>query len=471
MATTGFWPVKGSLKAVIEYADNPDKTIEKKFLDEDLAKVVSYAENDQKTDKKMYVSGIHCSKCHAYEDMLAVQKRFGLRGQNVAYHGYQSFRPDEITPDEAHRIGVQTANKMWGDRYQVLVTTHLNTDSVHNHIVVNAVSFVDGKKFQNHVGDHIELRKISDKLCLEHGLSVLENAPFYGGEKKAYWIHKNGSKTHRDILKEDVEECIKLAATDRHFIELLEERGYEYDYTRHSVRAPSWERGIRLDRMGYSKESIMDRIMKYDHLQKRHRYVNYGSFQPKNYRDYPLLQLERELGFTIEHSKSGVEVAINLVFYIIVELLKLITGEPNREVVKPQPMSPELRMEAARLDELTDQATLLGRYRINTQPELESFITARENQIRVLEKERQHQWNKLKSEKSPERAVEIRERVKDITEQIKPLRKELKTAKNALNRADYLNKLLDVEHRMEQTTLKRETNRHHYRNKDCGRER
>ncbi|MBO4819528.1 MAG: relaxase/mobilization nuclease domain-containing protein, partial [Firmicutes bacterium] len=142
MATTGFWPVKGSLKAVIEYADNPDKTIEKKFLDEDLAKVVSYAENDQKTDKKMYVSGIHCSKCHAYEDMLAVQKRFGLRGQNIAYHGYQSFRPDEITPDEAHRIGVQTANKMWGDRYQVLVTTHLNTDSVHNHIVVNAVSYM-----------------------------------------------------------------------------------------------------------------------------------------------------------------------------------------------------------------------------------------------------------------------------------------------------------------------------------------
>jgi hypothetical protein len=117
MATTGFWPVKGSLKSVVDYAENPDKTTDPRYMDEDLARTIKYAENDQKTDKKMYVSGIHCSKDHAYEDMLAVQKRFGLRGSNVAYHGFQSFAPDEITPDEAHRIGIETAKAMWGDRY------------------------------------------------------------------------------------------------------------------------------------------------------------------------------------------------------------------------------------------------------------------------------------------------------------------------------------------------------------------
>ena len=459
MATTGFWPVKGSLQAVIEYADNPDKTTEKKYLDEDLARVVNYAGNDQKTDRKMYVSGIHCSKDHAYEDMLAVQKRFGLRGSNVAYHGYQSFRPDELTPEEAHRIGIQTANKMWGDRYQVLVTTHLNTDSVHNHIVVNAVSYVDGKKFQNHIGDHIELRKISDRLCLERGLSILENAPFYGGEKKAYWIHKKGQLTHRDILKADIEECIKLAVTDRHFIELLEERGYEYDCSRHSVRAPSWERGVRLDRMGYSKENIWERIISDDHMQKRYRYVKYGQYQPKSYRDYPLLQLERELDFKIDHYRSSAAVAVSLVFYMIVELLRLLTGEQDREIEKPQPMSPELRMEVAKLDELNAQTELLARNHIETLQQLETFIDAKANEIHALEKERQSIYNRLKTAKMPELEAELKTKAKGITERIRPLRKELKTAENALKRSEYLAGLLDTERAMEVEKLTREHSR------------
>lgn len=459
MATTGFWPVKGSLKAVIEYADNPDKTTENKYLDSDLAKVVQYAANDAKTDKKKYVSGIHCTKDHAYEDMLAVQKRFGLRGSNVAYHGFQSFKPDEVTPEEAHQIGIETAQKMWGDRYQVLVTTHLNTDSVHNHIVVNAVSYVDGKKFQNHIGDHIELRKISDRLCLEHGLSILQDAPFYGGEKKAYWIHKNGGKTHRDILKEDIEECIKLAWTDGHFIELMEERGYEYDYTRHSIKAPSWERGIRLDRMGYSRENILDRIMEYDHLQKRHHYVNYGPYQPKSYNDYPLLQLERELGFTIDHSTSGVKVAVSLVFYIVVELLKLMIGEQDRDTYRPQPISPELRLELAKFDELNAQTTLLGRNHIDTLPQLEAFIEEKAAEIQTFEKERQQLYNGLKTAKSHDSEAEIKSKAKDITERIRPLRKDLKTAKRALERSKYLAGLVQAEHNMEVSQLHREQRR------------
>ncbi len=469
MATTGFWPVKGSLKAVIEYADNPDKTTEKKYLDSDLAKVVQYASNDAKTDKKMYVSGIHCTKNHAYEDMLAVQKRFGLRGSNVAYHGFQSFKPDEVSPEEAHQIGIETAQKMWGDRYQVLVTTHLNTNSVHNHIVVNAVSFVDGKKYQNHIGDHIELRKISDRLCLEHGLSILQDAPFYGGEKKAYWIHKNGGKTHRDILKEDIKECIKLSFTYDDFYGHLYERGYEYDYTRHSVKAPGWERAVRLDRMGFSREDLREMILENSPGTIR-SYVQDHSYHPKNYTQYPLLKLEREWEFEMEHSHDIAIIALDLVFLIMLELVKLVTGTPEPGANKPQPLSPELRMEAAKLDELTDQATLLGRYKINTKPELESFITEREDQIRVLKKERQKCWNKLKTEKSPERTVEIKAKAKDIAGQIKPLRKDLKTAKNALDRAESYRKLLQVEHAMEEYSFNREKVRAN-KNRERSRER
>ena len=455
MATTGFWPVKGSLKAVVEYANNPDKTTDPKFLDEDLARTVQYAANDDKTDRQMYVSGINCTRNHAYEDMLAVQKRFGLRGTNVAYHGYQSFRPGEVTPEQAHEIGKETARKMWGDRYQVLVTTHLNTDSLHNHMVVNAVSFVDGKKFQNHIGDHLELRKISDRICLKNRLTVLEDALFYNSEKKAYWIHQKGQKTHRDILKEDIKECIRLSYTFDDFIENLYMHGYEYDYTRHSVRAPSWERGVRLGRIGFAKEDIYEMILANSPRSiQSHRQSS--SYQLKDYQAYPLLKLERQVDFEIEHSKTSYLVMLDIVLYLLIELSKLLLGiaEPiDPSACRPQPLSPEARQACAKLDELTDQATLMAKYNIHTKPDVESFISEKTNQIKTLEKERQQYWNKLKTERSPDRVEEIRSAAKGITECIKPLQKEVKTAKSILQRAESYRKALRVEHAMEEHYL------------------
>ena len=128
MATTGFWPVKGNLKATIDYAENPDKTTDRKFLDDDLYNTLQYAQNDQKTDQKMYVSAINCPPQRAYEAMMDTKRRFGKLGGNVAYHGYQSFQVGEVTPEEAHQIGVETAQKMWGSEYEIVVTAHLNTE-------------------------------------------------------------------------------------------------------------------------------------------------------------------------------------------------------------------------------------------------------------------------------------------------------------------------------------------------------
>ena len=132
MASTGFWPIKSRLKDVID-------------------------------------SAINCPKQRAYQCMMDTKRRFGKLGGNVAYHGYQSFVTGEVTPEEAHQIGMETARRMWGDEYEIVVTTHLNTDNIHNHIVVNSVSFKTGRKFENHIRDHIRLREISDEVCREHG--------------------------------------------------------------------------------------------------------------------------------------------------------------------------------------------------------------------------------------------------------------------------------------------------------------
>lgn len=112
MAVTGFWPVYGNLKATLDYADNPDKTTSKEYLDKDLYSALRYAENDNKTDRRVFVGGINCSKQNAYTEMIAVQRRFGMKGKVVAYHGIQSFKADEVTPEEAFEIGKETARRI-----------------------------------------------------------------------------------------------------------------------------------------------------------------------------------------------------------------------------------------------------------------------------------------------------------------------------------------------------------------------
>ena len=226
MATTGFWPVKGHLRDVLVYADNPDKTTDPAYVDEDLRQALQYAAADRKTDRQMYVSALNCPKQQMYEWMKSTKKRFGKSGGNVAYHGYQSFREGEVTPEEAHTIGLETARRMWGDNYEVLVTTHLNTDNVHNHFVVNSVSFRDGRKYENHQRDHYRLREISDAICREHGLSVIEK-PSRRSESFAEWkLHQNGQCTLKDILRMDMQEAISKAIDVDNFYDLMEAKGY-----------------------------------------------------------------------------------------------------------------------------------------------------------------------------------------------------------------------------------------------------
>ena len=141
MAVTKIWTIKDSLQRVLDYAANPDKTEY-----DALAKTLHYAENDAKTklnESAQLVTGIHCRADHAWEDMRAVQERFGKTDGVVALHAYQSFREGEVTPEPCHEIGMALARKVWGRRFQVLVATHMNTDNLHNHFVINSVSYLD----------------------------------------------------------------------------------------------------------------------------------------------------------------------------------------------------------------------------------------------------------------------------------------------------------------------------------------
>ena len=165
MATTSLWRVMGQLDRTIRYAMNPEKT-------EELENVMDYVMNQDKTEDDIsmarYVTGLNCDPDIAHMEMMAVKQRFGKLGGTVAYHGYQSFAKGEVTPAQAHAIGVKLAEQLWGDRHQVVVTTHLDKDShLHSHFVVNTVSFVDGRKYHRSKKDYKKMQQISDDLCRE----------------------------------------------------------------------------------------------------------------------------------------------------------------------------------------------------------------------------------------------------------------------------------------------------------------
>ena len=449
MATTGFWPVKSRLKEVIDYADNPDKTTEREYLDDDLAAALAYAENDNKTDRKMFVTGINCLTEKAYEQMSATKQRYGKFSGNVAYHGFQSFRTDEVTPKEAHQIGLETARAMWGSEYEIVVTTHLNTDNIHNHMVVNSVSFRTGRKFENHISDHHHFREISDEICREYGKSVLEHSDFYGGEKGAYWLHKSGKQTHRDMLKADIEECLKYSGTAQDFISRLKSLGYKFErtgeqYKHLTVIAPGWKRPIRIDSLGYTADVINARLDEnqgnwdFYLIQREHR-----PYKPKV---LPLESVLKDLAFEVEHSYDTATILVDALFLIVIMIADLIS-----ELADVMVLSPELRFEMKDVQNYVSDYEFLRNNDIHTIPQLEQHSEEVKEQISSLEADRQKISNRIRRAKTPEETAKLKTRRKEITKQITPLRKKLKQAQRILDKSPHLYELLQTEHRLEKT--------------------
>ena len=441
MATTGFWPVKGRLKEVIEYANNPDKTTAKEYLDEDLYAAIRYVENDDKTDQTMFVSGINCSKHNVYNEMIAVKRRFGERGKNIAYHGYQSFAAGEVTPDEAHQIGLETARQMWGARYQVVVTTHLNTDNIHNHFVINSVSFVDGKKFRNGIGDRLELRKISDAICSARNKSVIQSHKFYSN-KKEYWIRNSGKLTHRDMLRRDVDEALSKCCTFREFEYYLKCLGYRFErdfrYEHPSVIADGWKRAVRISGLGekYSWEVMRQKLVANQRLPEL-----YVLITPK-WKRAPLLNFEHYL------RQAQRKDTVTLLFELFIEILKLCTGS-NIQEADNRPLSPLMRAEVQKLDKYIEEYKLLCDNHIESPKELLSFQKNLSSRISELEQERYALRLKLRRVKTPEEDAALKEQAKEITARITPLRKELIVALRIEEHIPKIHELLEQERNIE----------------------
>lgn len=150
MAMTKIWDVKNHLNRVIDYAANLEKTDSHNDIDykfNGLSQSISYTTQDMKTEKQLYVTGLNTTLSTALEDIVLTKKTYQKEDGILAYHAYQSFKPGEVDAETAHQIGIELAKILWGDRFEVLVSTHLDKQHFHNHFVINSVSFRDGKRY------------------------------------------------------------------------------------------------------------------------------------------------------------------------------------------------------------------------------------------------------------------------------------------------------------------------------------
>lgn len=259
MAVVKVYAVHNNLRRSIDYAANDEKT--------SLAGIIEYAANPAKTEQRLFESAVNCSSVeNAYNEMIATKKKFAKTDKVLAFHYIQSFKPNEVTPELAHEIGVKFAKECFGDKFEAVIGTHLDRAHLHNHIVVNSVSFVDGMKLRSTPNSYYNvIRKVSDRLCLDNGLSVIEN-PQSCGMHYAEWKALNeGKPTIRGQMRIELDEIISRSKTMIQFFELLRKNGYQIRNGSRkyiSVKPPYAKGYIRLKSLGddYTEEAIHERI-------------------------------------------------------------------------------------------------------------------------------------------------------------------------------------------------------------------
>lgn len=267
MAYTKILVIHNRLDKCVGYTQDPEKT--------SLEAVIDYALDRAKTEHTCYETAINCSRDRVYQDMLDTKRRWGKEGRKrKGYHIIQSFAPGEVTPDQAHAVGVEFAQRLLGDRYEAIISTHLNKAHLHSHIVFNSVSFMDGAMYRDQLkdyygGDGTGIRGTSDSICRAHGLSIIEPAaPLKGAPvSRAEWeADRCGRPTVRGLIRQDVDEAIRQAYTYQSFLDRLKQMGYQVKSgpkVKHTAVLPPGGKGyLRLDSLGegYTEADIQARL-------------------------------------------------------------------------------------------------------------------------------------------------------------------------------------------------------------------
>ena len=231
-----------------------------------LSKAIAYILNPEKTDEKLLVSSYGCASETAAREFEWTRKIAEQKGMNpvriIARHVIQSFEVGEVTPELAHEIGKQFADEILGGKYEYVLTTHIDKDHVHNHLIFNAVDFVDYHAYKSYKRIYYDMREVSDRLCKENGLSVIPPSQNKGMGYKEYTEAKRGT-SWKQKLKQTIDRLVITAKDYDDFLRLMQEAGYEIKTGKYiSFRAEGQERFTRSKTIGenYTEERIKERI-------------------------------------------------------------------------------------------------------------------------------------------------------------------------------------------------------------------
>lgn len=436
MAVTSMWPVTSRMDKLIQYVNNPDKVEERPELSPEaitartaVGDVIDYASNGDKTEQKMYVTGINCKPNTAAEEFMATKVRWGKTDGRLAYHGYQAFKegPGELKAEKAHEIGVTLAKELWGDRFEIVVATHLNTAHYHNHIVINSVSLKDGKKFHWSMADYQHMKEVSDRLCREAHLDVCKESAVPQSKHYSEWsAEKLGLPTIRGKIREDINYAMGISLTEREFIMTMKEMGYEFKFHRKdgsdlahpSLKPPGSKSFIRFERLGndYEFDSIRRRII-------------LSATTPGT----PLL-IEKQPYRKWTPPEDNLKGLPSFYRKYCIRLFGYISRPPKREYI---PMA--LREDIVKLDHYIEQMDFLYGNKIETSESLQNMKTELQNQLHLLYIERKRLYSLKKWQKRNKKdglIPETNQELKDISRKIQETKKKLELCDEVFTTTD-----------------------------------
>ena len=362
MAYTSVIPVR-RLDRAVKYVMNKEKTTAVSLQD-----ALDYAANRDKTEQSCFESSYACTLETAFADMRQTKEQWHKSGGVQGYHLVQSFAAGEVTPELAHQIAKELADRVLGGQYEYVIGTHLNTGHIHSHIVWNSVSCVDGKKYRSNYKSYVtEIRAVSDELCRKYKLSVIdtENSNHVAKPYAEWLAEKNGQPTWRTAIRQDVDEAIQQSLTWRQFLTVLDRKGYEVRMGRKYpvLRPPGKERFVRFKTLGkrYTPEAIQTRIL-----------------YPRSYRPYvenpPTIKHGRLHSGKKPHRKMT---GLRALYYRYLYELGALPRKPSRS-------SYAVRQDAYKLDQRIRQMEFLSRNNIDTLTQLETHRQALQTEIRQL---------------------------------------------------------------------------------------
>lgn len=332
---------------------------------------LDYAANRDKTEQSCFESSYACTLETAFADMRQTKERWHKSGGVQGYHLVQSFAAGEVSPELAHQIAKELADRVLGGRYEYVIGTHLNTGHIHSHIVWNSVSRIDGKKYHSNSKSYVtQIRAVSDALCRKYKLSVIdtENSNHVAKPYAEWMAEKNSQPTWRTAIRQDVDEAIQQSLTWRQFLNALERNGYEVRMGRKYpvLRPPGKERFVRFKTLGkrYTPEAIRTRIL-------------YPQFNRCFVKNLPRVQYGRLHGGKPRRKLTG----LRALYYRYLYELGALPRKPSRP-------SYAVRQDAYKLDQRIRQMEFLSKHNIDTLEQLEAHRKALQTEIGQLQTKR-----------------------------------------------------------------------------------